>query len=317
VRRWLIASLCLTSAADPAASQGLPAWRPVNPAIASRSALGFEPVVPADRGWHAAVRLDYGNVLEVQNRSAADYVLDAELARVELTVRRGLGRWFVSGALPVESAQAGGLDPFIDWWHGVFGFNEATRDERPHNVYEYFIQFPNSARISPDAGGLGLGDLRLAAGYHHTGHWQTVLLATLPTNSRPGGWGLDRPALGVTTTWRAPLVPDRLTWEGSAGLGVTPRAGDLATYQRTVFASASSGFRLRFLGQQAIYANALFHSGTWRGTSLPALDNPDLSLDFGFLLKPGHGPEILAGMVEDLYPWGPAVDLVLRLGARW
>lgn len=307
----------LFAAAGPLSAQGLPAWRPVNPAIASRSTLGFEPVAPVDRGWHAAVAFDYGNVLEAQTRTTADYILDAELARFEVSVGHGFGRWFVSGSLPVASAQAGGLDPFITWWHGVFGFEEARRDERANNLYEYFIEFPNDARVTRPAGGLGLGDLRLTVGVHHTTNVQTVLIASLPTGSRPDGWGLDAPSLGVTTTWRSYLVPDRLTYEGSAGLAHTARSGDLASYQRTVFASGSSGFRLRFLGQQWAYANVLFHTGAWRNTTLPALDNPDLSLDFGFLLKPGNGPEIVAGMVEDLYPYGPAVDLVFRLGVRW
>jgi hypothetical protein len=81
--------------------------------------------------------------------------------------------------------------------------------------------------------------------------------------------------------------------------------------------SASAGLRLRVIGQQSIYGNLMFHSAGWQNTTLPALDNPDLSLDFGFLLKPGNGPELVLGVVEDPYPFGPAVDLVLRLGVRW
>lgn len=298
-------------------AQSLPAYRSISPVMASRSALGFQPVLPAGSAWHGAFRVDYGNVLESQTRPGADILLDGELMRLELTVSRSFGRWFVQGALPVESAQRGKLDGFLNWWHGVFGFNEAVREARPEGLYEYFISLPDESAVTHDQGGLALGDLRLAAGLRHSPHWQTTLAIALPTNGRPEGWGLETVALGVTTTARADLAKDRLMWEGSLGAGYTAATGSFSAYQRTAFLSASSGFRLRVIGQQSVYANLMFHSAAWHDTTLPGLDNQDLSLDFGFLLKAGNGPEILAGMVEDPYPFGPAVDLVLRLGVRW
>jgi len=81
--------------------------------------------------------------------------------------------------------------------------------------------------------------------------------------------------------------------------------------------NASAGLRLRVIGQQSVYGNFMVHSAAWRNTTLPALDGADVSLDFGFLLKPGNGPEIILGMVEDPYAFGPAVDMVLRAGVRW
>lgn len=309
--------LMLVAASTVLSAQGLPAYRSISPIMASRSALGFQPVVASGSGWHGSFRLDYGNVLESQTRPGADIVLDGELMRLDLTLSRSFGRWFVQGSLPAESAQRGKLDGFINWWHGVFGFNESVREARPKGLYEYFIALPDRGEVFRDQGGLALGDLRLAVGLHHTPNWQTVLVAALPTNGRPAGWGLETVALGVTTTARAELAKNRLVWEGSLGAGYTPIAGALAEYQRTTFVNASAGLRLRVIGQQSVYGNLIFHSSAWHDTTLPALDNQEVSLDFGFLLKPGNGPEIIAGMVEDPYPFGPAVDLVLRLGVRW
>jgi len=298
-------------------AQSLPAYRSISPIIASRSALGFQPIVAEGGGWHGSLRLDYGNVLESQTRPGADIVLDGELMRLDLTLSKSLGRWFVQGALPLESAQRGKLDGFINWWHGVFGFNESVREARTKGLYEYFISLPDSSVVNRDQGGLALGDLQLSVGLHHSRDWQTVLVAALPTNGRPAGWGLETVALAVTTTGRIELAKNRLHWEGSLGAGYTPTAGALAEYQRTAFVNASAGLRLRVIGQQSVYGNLIFHSSAWHDTTLPALDNQEVSLDFGFLLKPGNGPEILAGMIEDPYPFGPAVDLVLRLGVRW
>jgi hypothetical protein len=298
-------------------AQSLPAWRSISPIMASRSALGFQPIVPAAQGWHGSFQFDYGNVLEQQTRPNADIVLDGELMRADLTISHSFGRWFVQGAVPFESAQAGNLDGFINWWHGVFGFDETTREQRPEGLYEYFISLADSNAVDRDQGGLALGDTRLSFGFHHAANWQTTLVVSLPTNGRPDGWGLQTVALGLSTTARAEVIRDRLTWEGSVGVGYTPAAGRLEEYQRTTFMNASAGLRLRVIGQQAVYTNLIFHSAAWQNTTLPALDNQDISLDFGFLLKAGNGPEIVLGMVEDPYPFGPAVDLVLRIGARW
>ena len=298
-------------------AQWLPAYRPISPIMASRSALGFQPVVAPDSGWHGSFQLDYGNVLEQQTRPNADLVLDGELMRAELVIGRSFGRWFAQGAVPVESAQRGGLDGFINWWHGIFGFDEAVREARPEGLYEYLIALSGNDSLFRDQGGLALGDARLTAGFHHSPNWQTALIVSLPTNGRPDGWGLQAVALGLTTTARVELARDRLYGEGSFGVGYTPTSGDLSEYQRTTFVNGSAGLRLRVLGQQSIYTNLMVHSAAWRNTTLPALDNADVSLDFGFLLKPGNGPEIILGMVEDPYPFGPAVDLVLRAGVRW
>lgn len=318
--RW-IRTAALLGALWPvgASAQGLPAWRPVNPTMASRSALGFQPLVPAGVGWRIGLQIDHANMLEAQNRTAGDLVLDAEVTRVDFQVGHDLGsRWFVTGTIPFEAAYGGFLDPFVDWWHGLFGFREARREERPRNRFEYGFLLPDGSAVVRSPSGVRLGSVRAELGYRLAPGWQAALAIGLPTAAGPSGYGLESVALGITTTYRGRLLFDRMTYEGSLGAGYTPAAGELARWQRTWFVSASSGLRFRAIGQQSVYTNLLFHSAGYRGTSLPSLDDPDVSLEFGFLFRPGKaGPEILAGMVEDLYPFGPAVDMVFRLGIRW
>lgn len=301
------------------AAQELPALRPINPVIGSRSALSFMPVVPRGSGWSFGMTIDHGNVIESQERPPERIVIDGELTRLDLAVSRELGdRWFVAARVPIEAADGGFLDGFVDWWHGLFGFDELAREERPTNLYEYSLGLPDSSVISREAGEAGLGDVRLMAGFRHTAGWQTALTVALPTSSRPDGYHLGTLAVAATTTFRSRLKWERLTYEGSLGLGYTPAEGDLADRQKSWFAQASSGLRWRALGLQSVYANLYYHSGAYRDTELSMLSAADFSLDFGFLLKPGAGgPEILAGLTEDLYVFGPAVDMVFRLGIRW
>jgi hypothetical protein len=309
----------LTCFAPSLPAQGLPALRPINPIISSRSALGFTPVIPRGSGWSFGITMDHGNLIESQERGPERIVIDGELTRLDLSVSRELGpRWFVGARMPIEAADGGFLDGFVDWWHGLFGFDEVVREERPSNVYEYSLGLPDSSLIVRDAGEPGLGDLRLMAGFRHTAGWQTAVTVALPTSTRPVGYQLGTVAVAATTTVRSRLGSDRLTYEGSLGLGYTPREGELADRQQAWFAQASSGLRWRALGLQSVYANFYYHSGAYHDTELSMLSASDFSLDFGFLLKPGAGgPEILAGLTEDLYVFGPAVDMVFRLGLRW
>jgi hypothetical protein len=84
--------------------------------------------------------------------------------------------------------------------------------------------------------------------------------------------------------------------------------------QHEVFLSASGGARYRFWGRQSLFANLFYHSPYYHDTTLPGLDRPELSLDFGWLLATKSGADWRIGMTEDLYPAGPAIDLVFRLG---
>ncbi len=98
------------------------------------------------------------------------------------------------------------------------------------------------------------------------------------------------------------------------GIGVTPSHGTLSNFQRTAFLAVSSGVRHRLWDNQALYANLFYHSPYYHGTSLPALDRRELSLDFGWILATKAGEEWRMGLTEDLEPGGPGIDLVFRVG---
>jgi len=117
----------------------------------------------------------------------------------------------------------------------------------------------------------------------------------------------------MLNTFRSALQRS-LVYEGSLGLGYTPTHGSLPEGQRELFLAASSGLRLRVWGSQSVFANVFYHSPYYQGTTLPALDGRELSLDFGWILQTDRGGEWRLGLTEDLEPRGPGVDLVLRLG---
>ena len=314
----LLAAAMLLLPAGMVEAQGLPPLRAINPIFASRTALGFEGFTPATAGWRWALTVDHASIIESETLPTESLLFDGEVTRAELTVQRALGEHaFVTVRVPVERAGDGFLDGFVDWWHELFGFDQFVNDTRPNGLYEYRLREPDGTQRSWEAGTTALGDVRISVGLRHGPRWQTMLTAALPTSGRPDGFRRGAVGLALTTLGGRHLGSERLWWEGSAGLGFTPAAGELADRQRTWFAMASSGLRWRVVGQQSIYANAVLHSSAYRETELSMLGGNDVTLDYGFLLRPGRGPEILLGMTEDLFPNGPAVDFSFRLGVRW
>lgn len=307
----LLASALVTGRA---AAQGLPPYLAMNPVLTSRSGLFFQPYVDPARRWNARLLMDYASLIEYSGQATSSVVLDAELLRLDATLIRNTGRGFVGVSGSFNGAYDGFLDGPLNWYHRVTGLQVKAREIRPDNVYDYAIKIPSGDSLVRARPGSFLGDVRLLGGYRHTGHWQTTVAVTLPTG--PTGFGRKVVSTMATTTVRGAL-DHRWTAEVGFGAGYTPTHGDLSAYQHTTFASANTGLRYRFAGRQAMFVNLFYQSPNYHDTGTRALDNRELTLDYGFLLKARRGPEWFFGMTEDLEPKGPAIDLSLRIGARW
>ena len=305
----------LLSAPALGSAQGLPQFAPVNPMVSSRSGLYFQPVLdPAPGRWVADFALDYASVIEYNRLPPADYVLDSELLRISLGLRRDLGtRSFVLLGAGLGGAYAGFLDGFLDWYHGALGIEVSERESRPRDRFLYTVTMPDGTNVSRFRSDLFLEDVRVGLGLRHSPQLQSVVSLTLPTSTGPEGFGRGVASLALLNTLRTELNP-RLVYEGSVGAGYTPPHGSLPEGQRELFLALTSGLRYRIWGRQALYANVFYHSPYYQNTTLPALDRRELSLDFGWILAAGKGGEWRVGLTEDLEPGGPGVDLVLRLG---
>ncbi|NNG15148.1 MAG: DUF3187 family protein [Gemmatimonadales bacterium] len=302
----------------PAPAQGLPGYGPINPMAASRSGLEFQPYVVPSPGWQVELSLEYANSIEL-NILVEDtvYLLDSELLRLGLRVTKDLGpRTFVFARGTMNGSYDGFLDGFVGWYHNLFSIDVPERDVSPTNTFRYELGFPDGSQFTRSKSAGFLGDVRLGLGWRHARHHQTVVSVTLPTSTGPRGYGRGTWSGSVTHTVWGRLAPS-LTFEATGGLGHTPSTDDLERYQRTWFGMLTTGARWRFWGRQSLYANLLIHSAYYRDTRLPALDRKDTSLDFGWILETSGGREWRIGMVEDLEPSGPAIDLVLRFGARF
>jgi hypothetical protein len=296
-------------------AQGLPAFAPLNPVASSRSGVYFQPLNDqAGRGWRTQVAVDYASLIEYNQFDHAGYVLDSEILRVSFGAGRNVGkRAFLQLGGSLGGAYSGFLDGFLDWYHGALGIRVSEREQRPQDRFLYDIRLPDGRSIQHSSNAMFLGDLSVGVGVRHTPRLQSVLSVTLPTATGPAGYGKGVVSVALLNTLRAPVAP-RLLFEGSVGVGLTPSGGPMSSFQRTTFLALSSGVRHRLWDNQALYANLFYHSPYYRGTSLPALDRRELSLDFGWILTTKAGAEWRMGLTEDLEPGGPGIDLVFRVG---
>ena len=295
-------------------AQGLPAHEPLNPVSSARSGLLAEPYRAFDprASWRSAITLEYGNAIESDTHGTSSYLLDGEVMRASLALSRDLDpRSFVEVRLTAGGTYAGFADGFFEWYHRVIHYRQPERAARPRNQFAFHFALPDGTTIDRGPVGLALGDARVTVGHRFGASLQSAVSLTLPAAT--AGLGRGVPSLGVIQTVHRELS-SRVFYEGTFGLGVTPRHGDLSPWQRTRFASASTGFGLRLWGGQSVYGSFFWHSPYYQGTGLRSLDRHELTADFGWLARGRDGRDWHVGFTEDLGPGDAGIDLILSVG---
>ena len=304
-----------------ASAQDIPPYVPANPVLGSRSALYAQSFISPHAGWQTRFLVDYYNVIEVSQNAVVlplrQSILDAEVLQADLWATRDISpKVFVVVNLPVRGGYDGAFDGVLNWYHKALGLRVPARDQQPKNVFEWSFVLPDST-VNRTKPGTFVGDVRAGIGWRF-GRAQVVATLTLPTATLDDdGW--TRHVIGGSVAITDDLVrTTRIVLNASASTGFTPTHGALAKYQRSVFAGGLVSARWRFAGEQAVFSTVWAQSGNWKNTGFTGMDNPEVSMDFGFLLRVGkRWPELQLGMTQDLVPRGPALDVGLTVGLRW
>ena len=300
-------------------AQALPAYAASNPMVQRRTGLATLPWIDEGKRWGLSIVTDYASSIEFADFDDIDYLVDAELLLVGVTATRRVGdRGFllVSGSL--QGAYDGFLDGFLDWYHDLLGITLPARDARPRNAFGYAVAITGEPPRTYESSGGFLGDVRLGAGIQPSRHFQAALSVTLPTGTGPEGFRRGVVSVNATSTLRSVFGRNAaFLYEGTLGAGYTPAHGDFKDLQQTLFLMITQGVRARVTGPFHLYANLIYHSALYHDTGTRQLDGRELSIDTGGIFRFKRGPEWILGLVEDLEPGGPAIDVGFRLGARW
>ena len=322
--RTSIATMLTLVLAAPLAAQlpavdGLPTHAPINPTSARRTGLFMSPYVMPRSGWRVGLSLDYANAIEAApvRTDGTRYLLDGEIMRLQLDASRDIARnMFVALSVNAEGSYDGKLDAFIDWVHHRMGHYMDARETRPRNNYADSLVIAGNTPLVRQKAALTFGDARLTLGRRHNESQQTLLSVTVPTGGDADVLGRGVPSVAVVHTARAPFSK-RWLYEGTLGVGYTPAHGALAAMQREVFASASSGLRVRLGDTHALYYFVFLHSPYYHGTGVRELEGPEISQDLGWIVRMRDGREWRVGLTEDVIADDQALDVVFKIGVAW
>lgn len=291
----------------------IPAFSSLNPSMLARSGVLSEPFRLPRPGWSIEASASYANIIEYDYSGRSVQLLDAEVARVALGLRRDVARdaW-VSGSIGITAAHNGHFDGFLDWYHERIGFPMWERDERPTNVFADTLILNGKVVRAHSRGSTALSDVRLSGGLRWSPAAQTVLTVTLPTAPSSS---LDHRGVGTVNaiqTFRR-RISDRALVELSGGVGYSARSGPASSVQRRWNAGGSLATRLRMTGGHALYGLVFYHSSPYVSTGLSTQDSGELSTDFGYVYRWADGRELRLGLTEDIYRLDQGVDVGVRL----
>lgn len=241
----------------------------------------------------ALLSFDLANSYAVDDNDRESVLLDGESDRLTFAFRRGISsRWELGLDLPLVAYNGGILDGFIEEWHDIFGLPQGNRRDTGHGELLFQYTKDGQERLRMDQGGLGIGDLRLGAGWqlYHDGSSEPAAVALraslkLPTGnpSKLHGSGSTDIAIWLTGSdeYLLPGSWGELTLFAAAG-GMALTDGDvLEEQQRNLVGFGTLGLGWLPAEWLALKAQFSSHSPFYDGSDLNELSEPTVQLIFG------------------------------------
>lgn len=255
-------------------------------------------------------------------RNGESIILDGETTRLELGYRRGIGERFELGIeMPYLWHESGGLDSFIDNWHGWFGLPGGFRDHRAKGQLEFQYTDGLARPVDHRQNENGFGDVRFFAGWQfRNGPSHTMALrlgVKLPTGNSEhllGSGGTDL-SLG--------LAGDFTHVFGVSGLNGFYRASVIAIGEPDLLTERANDF-VGHIGLGAGYTVTehveLLLQAAVRGplydSEIETLGDPAVTLTFGGNFRVFSDYLIGIGLSEDISVLS-APDVAFQLSIKY
>ena len=280
------------------------------------------PVIPRNGQWHAAAVLEYTSVNFDHRNGQWDFVMDMELATLNVAFALGLGdRLAVSFEAPLVTMQDGFLDGFLETYHDTLNVSNYGREDRPRDTYGYVIRHDGEVWIDSRTTGWSLADSTLSLDFalprpSASGHLYGKLMGRvkLPVGDPDLGLGSGQMDIGIywsagwnSGRWSFYLMP------GYAWIADPDTRGAEIQARNSMGLFLGAGFhyneRWRWVAQINGYSSMV------ETTGISELDNGSVQLDIGFRYRIRPNWHLLFSFAEDLTLATP--DFTLRAGMTW
>lgn len=327
-------ALLLLALAAPAPAAGIDPFPTSNQSplvqIFGLPSAGSATVLPTGK-YALDVAEDIASNFAHDETSREAILLDGESYRTTLILRRGVGHDLEAGVeLPVVGHGGGVFDGFIEGWHDTFNLPQGGRKSAPRNRLLYRYEKNGTVRLLLDESGVGLGDIRLTAGWQlhrrTSGSARTAVALRgslkLPTGSSAWlrGSGSTDLALWLTadSTFSLPGPWGTLGLYGAGGGMIMTRGDVLPDQQRHVAGFGTAGFGYAPFDWITLKLQLDSHTPFYTDTDLRELGNSALEIRMGGDINFSPATSLSIAVSEDLAVYtAPDVTLHLSLSHRF
>ncbi|MES0875222.1 DUF3187 family protein [Sinimarinibacterium thermocellulolyticum] len=285
----------------------------------NQATLARHAPLPAPQGDGSAadggrVTLDWTSESHFEQAGEEFLLLDGEILRLGLALRRTWAGLQWSAELPLLVTGGGVLDSMIENWHDWFGLPNGGRDQIARDQYRYQYRIGEATVLDLDGSDTALGDLRLGVArcVDDGGCWHA--LAQLPTGDAErllgGGTGVSawyERAYRLGTRWSGALA---------AGAGAVRGDGPLEDRQKPLlpFGWASLGYAFTPAWQAG--AQLYAHGPLYEDSQPDAFTRSGLQVVFGLRYRSGNGVCWQLAVQEDPITKS-SPDFVIHMAADW
>ncbi|HZF07889.1 MAG TPA: DUF3187 family protein [Thermoanaerobaculia bacterium] len=246
-----------------------------------------------------------------------DYLVDGEVARTEITARRGIGYGVeLVAVLPVLHVGGGFLDGFIEGFHKTFDIKRSDRFAAQRDRYLVYLRSGDRRVVHEVEPGWGLGDLVLGAKVALPAKPAGFDLAAqgllkLPTGDRDKLFSSGSADLGVELLGSRPFTRARLYF--TLGAVREGRWQDLGAQAATVL-SASAAYEHRFFRRSAAVVELAVSDSPLKGFGNAQLAEKTYILTLGWKQALAPTRSVYFAFNENLFNYDGTPDFGFFLG---
>jgi len=268
----------------------------------------------------AAFSMDYTSLYAHHVAEEWAVLMDMEMLVLDFSLA-----WGVTDALdlsvdvPLIQMSDGFLDRFLENYHGMFGFPNYGKEERPYDEFAYHIQKEDQDWFEADPGKFYLGETVLSAKLRLVGpkqnrHFNSSLAYAikLPTGDEKRGFGSGRidQVITLLTQFRfAPVVlylnPGYIFLADPKTLGPEVSVDDIFTML--------AGIEFEVGEKWSLLAQVNTYTSMFKDTGVPHLDQDSTELALGFSVQVSNRMNLEFAFCEDLTRAAPDFTVHTRL----